>query len=153
MDVTRPTVAVHGWFLGESSYVGSGTDVTAWADAASDEQLVQALGPLDPVDDTPYTRTVVRLPRAELDRWHESDIPEDFVFVGDDVFAPIELDHYELFAYIRANRPALRDRLKLCACEEAGESARVCHCDATVETAGGICASCENDDHNVEGRA
>jgi hypothetical protein len=153
MDVLRPAVCVHGWFSGESSYVGPGTDVTAWADSAGDEQLTQALGPLDPADDTPYTRSVVRLPRAVFDGWYASDIPGDAIVTGDDVFAPMEIDHYELSAYIRANRPALRDRLKLCACLETGVPARACHCDATVATAGAICASCENDDHNAEGRA
>jgi hypothetical protein len=153
MDVPRTTVCVHGWFSGESSYVGRGTDVTAWLDSANDEQLTQALGPLYPGDDAPYARTVVRLPRAVFDGWYASDIPSDVVFAGNDVFAPMEIDHYELFAYIRANRTALRDRLKLCACEETSDPARVCLCDATVETAGGICVSCENDDHNADGRA
>lgn len=155
MEMTNHDIRVHGWFSNEHSYVGTGTDVTAWIESLDDAQITKIVDTFELAEQRNYEfeDVIVRLNASVFDGREDTEIPPDITRAGSDVLAPMEIDNYELCAYIRFNRPALRDRLKLCGCAEIRKDGRACHCDATVQTPISVCSDCESGEHNFKGRA
>lgn len=148
-------IRVHAWLAGEETpYVGDGYDITSWVETLTDEELRAAAYTFEQSLIKDYEPQLVTMPTDVFD---DAPFGKSFVSQSDGrVTLYMDVDEYEVTAFIRFNRPVLRDRMRFCIC-----TARVggtpdglpCLCDAVLESAGQTCELCERDDHNFQGRS
>ena len=138
--IARVSAVIHGYPI-----AGEAIDVTEWLDDADDATIDKALYTFERSELEDYAPTAVTLSRLSLSPFQpipREDILERHVHA---ITVLVDINQPELYAYIRAFRPRLRDRLLLCSCSKhLGDdpTAQICMCDSTVDQAGDLCETC-----------